>query len=201
MKQALKALDWPAKVLRSTGVRAWSVTSAVSPPTRSFPLKDQVILVLEQEQRDNSDVVATTAKKIYTTVPKFPSNVQAGHVLPAQAPGVVPTKFEQLEKRVSDLAAQVTSSQETTSATLVKVQNKLQALDTKVNDQETRVDSKLEAMLEKLMTSQQNCFGQLERTNAKAIAELRNEYVTGYSELKEILSNSPKTRRVEEGAP
>ena len=201
LKQALKALDWPAKVLRSTGVRAWSVTSAVSPPTRSFPLKDQVILVLEQEQRDNSDVVATTAKKIYTTVPKFPSNVQAGHVLPAQAPGVVPTKFEQLEKRVSDLAAQVTSSQETTSATLVTVQNKLQALDTKVNDQETRVDSKLEAMLEKLMTSQQNCFGQFERTNAKAIAELRNEYVTGYSELKEILSNSPKTRRVEEGAP
>eukprot|EP00435_Cladocopium_sp_Y103_P007076 s4592_g2.t1 len=69
LKQALKALDWPAKVLRSTGVRTWSVTSAVSPPTRSFPLKDQVVLVLEQEQRDNSDVVATTAKKIYTTVP------------------------------------------------------------------------------------------------------------------------------------
>ena len=77
----------------------------------------------------------------------------------------------------------------------------LQALDSKVNSQETRVDSKLEAMLEKLMLNQQNCFGQLEKTNSKAIAELRNEYVTGYTELKEILSNSPKARRVEEIAP
>jgi hypothetical protein len=28
--------------------------------------------------------------------------------------------------------------------------------------------------------------------NSKAIAELRTEYVTGYSELREILTNSPK---------
>ena len=48
---------------------------------------------------------------------------------------------------------------------------------------------------------QQSCFGQLEKANTKAISELRTEYVTGYNELKEILSNSPKSRRVAEAVP
>ena len=57
-------------------------------------------------------------------------------------------------------------------------------------------------MFQKLLENQQSCFGQLEKANAKAISELRTEYVSGYSELKEILSNSPKSRRVvAEGAP
>ena len=38
-------------------------------------------------------------------------------------------------------------------------------------------------------------------SSTKAISELRTEYVTGYNELKEILSNSPKSRRVAEAVP
>ena len=36
---------------------------------------------------------------------------------------------------------------------------------------------------------------------SQAISELRTEYVTGYSELKDILSNSPMARRLAEAAP
>ena len=42
LKQALKALNWPVKVLRSAGIRAWTITSSVHPPTRSFPIKGTV---------------------------------------------------------------------------------------------------------------------------------------------------------------
>ena len=56
-------------------------------------------------------------------------------------------------------------------------------------------------MFAKLVANQQTCFGQLEQANMKAISELRTEYVSGYNELKEILSNSPKARRVAEAAP
>ena len=41
---------------------------------------------------------------------------------------------------------------------------------------------------------------ELEAANKAAISTLRNEYNTGYTELKELLANSPKARRVGEGA-
>ena len=198
LKQALKALEWPAKVLRSTGVRVWTVMSAVHPPTRSFPLRGQDVLVIEQEQRNTADVVATTAKKLHATVPKFQVSPQ---VLPTTTSGAIPAKFEQLEQRVTDLAAQVAKTQESTATSLAQVQASVQSIETRVGDHEATVDWKMESMLEKLMLNQQQCFGKLEQANAKAISELRSEYVTGYSELKDILSHSPKTRRVEEGAP
>ena len=36
----------------------------------------------------------------------------------------------------------------------------------------------------------------LAKSNEQAITSLRAEYQTGYTELKEILSNSPKARKV-----
>ena len=77
----------------------------------------------------------------------------------------------------------------------------MQAIDARVNAHESQFDAKVEAMFAKLMANQQSCFGQLEKANTKAISELRTEYVTGYNELKEILSNSPKSRRVAEAVP
>jgi len=70
-----------------------------------------------------------------------------------------------------------------------------------VNSQEIKMDTKIETMFNKLLQNQQSCFGQLEKTNAKVISELRTEYVAGYSELKDILSNSPKARRLAEVSP
>ena len=198
LKQALKALLWLHKVLRSGGIRAWTVTSSVEPPARSFPLRLATVLVLEQEQRYTNDVVATTAKKLQHNLPKLvPAFAPAG----SSTPAAVPAKFEQLECRVAELADQVAKTQTDQAATIAEVKAAVHSIDQRVNEQEHKMDTKFESMFNKLLQNQQNCFGQLEKANTKAISELRNEYVTGYSELKDILSNSPKARRLAEAAP
>ena len=71
LKQALRALNWPVKVLRSAGIKAWTITSSVSPPTRSFPIRGSVVLVIEQESKDTHGVVATTARRLRPTLAKL----------------------------------------------------------------------------------------------------------------------------------
>ena len=198
IKQALKALTWKAKVLRSSGIKAWTVTSAHQPPTRSFPLRGAVVLVIEQVAKDTHDVVATTARKLHTTVPKIAATSSQASF---QVQTTVPAKFDQLESKVAELAAQFAQAQTDTAASISTVQTAVQAIDAKVNAQETKFDTKVEEMFAKLVANQQTCFGQLEQANMKAISELRTEYVSGYNELKEILSNSPKARRIAEAAP
>ena len=198
LKQASKALQWPVKVLRSAGIRAWTVTSSSPPPTRSFPLRQAVVLVLEQEYRNTHDVVATTARKLQTNLPKIAPSVPQPS---SSSQSAGPAKFEQLESRVAELAEQVVKTQTDTAASIAEVQTVVQAIDEKVNSQEIKMDTKIETMFNKLLQNQQSCFGQLEKTNAKVISELRTEYVAGYSELKDILSNSPKARRLAEVSP
>ena len=195
---ALKALQWSVKVLRSAGIRAWTVTSSSPPPTRSFPLRQAVVLVLEQEYRNTHDVVATTARKLQTNLPKIVPSVPQPS---SSSQSAVPAKFEQLESRVAELVEQVVKTQTDTAASIAEVQTVVQAIDEKVNSQETKLDTKIKTMFNKLLQNQQSCFRQLEKTNAKAISELRTEYVAGYSELKDILSNSPKARRLAEVPP
>lgn len=198
LKQALKALNWPVKVLRSAGIRAWTINSSEQPPTRSFPIKGSVVLVIEQENRNAHDVVATTARRLQPNLPKVSMSCSQASQ-PHQ--NAVPAKFEQLETRVAELAAQVVQTQADTNASLAEVQTSIHAIEEKVNAQEIQFDNKVEAMFAKLLANQQSCFGQLEKSNAKAISELRTEYVSGYNELKEILSNSTKSRRVADAVP
>ena len=143
-------------------------------------------------------MVATTARRLQPNLPKIAMSCSQASA-PQQS--AVPAKFEQLETRVTELAAQVAQSQVDTNASFAEVQSTLQAVEEKVLVQESQFDTKVEAMFAKLMANQQSCFGQLEKSNAKAISELRTEYVSGYNELKEILSNSPKSRRVAEAVP
>ena len=112
----------------------------------------------------------------------------------ASSQSAVPAKFKQLKSRVAELAEQVVKTETDTAASIAEVQTIVQEIDEKMNFQETKMDTKTETMFSKLM----QCFGlqSKKKANAKAISELRTEYVAEYSELKDILSNSPKARRL-----
>ena len=49
LKQALKALNWPVKVLRSAGIRAWTITIPHNPLRGLSPLKDRLCWSLNRK--------------------------------------------------------------------------------------------------------------------------------------------------------
>ena len=109
--------------------------------------------MLEQEYRNTHDVVATTARKLQTNLPKIvPSVPQPSSS--SQSAG--PAKFEQLESRVAELAEQVVKTQTDTAASIAEVQTVVQAIDEKVNSQEIKMDTKIETMFNKLLQNPQS---------------------------------------------
>ena len=56
LKVALRALKWPVRVSRSSGYKAWVVFSAVAPPTRSFPLAGDTVVVIESSNNTRGPV-------------------------------------------------------------------------------------------------------------------------------------------------
>ena len=92
----------------------------------------------------------------------------------ASSQSAVPAKFKQLKSRVAELAEQVVKTETDTAASIAEVQTIVQAIDEKMNFQETKMDTKTETMFSKLM----QCFGlqSKKKANAKAISELRTEY-------------------------
>ena len=99
-------------------------------------------------------------------------------------------KINALEQRDA-LAAQVSENHR-------EVTHKVQQVAAEFQTIETKIGSQLEGMFSKFLEwCQTKNFAELESNNKAAIGALRNEYQTGYSEIKELLSNSPKTRRVE----
>ena len=195
VKLALKALAWPARVSRASGYRAWTVFSANDPPTRSFPLQGQVVIVTEQISSSNGTVTGTTLRKLPQQVAVRQDVLPAAQVV---APTPMLTQIEEkstakinaLEQRVDALAAQVSENHRDVTQKVQQVAAEFQTI-------ETKIGSQLEGMFSKFLDCQTKNFAELESNNKAAIGALRNEYQTGYSEIKELLSNSPKTRRVE----
>ena len=199
LKQALKALGWTARVSKSSGFRAWAVFSQQDPPTRAFPLLQATVVIAEQQSATLGTIAGSTLRK-----PPPGLSVQVDTVV-AASPGTLPTeKFAQLEEkanakvavleqRVDALAAQVSSQNEQVNTKIDQVAHDVQGI-------EHRFSQQLDGMFTKFLQCQQKSFGELEAANKAAISTLRNEYNTGYTELKELLANSPKARRVGEGA-
>ena len=195
VKQALKALQWQARVSRASGFRAWSVFSSIDPPTRSFPLQGHVVVISEQTTKSTGAVTGTTLRRLPQQVAVKQDVVAASHtILPTtmmtQLEEKSEAKIHALEQRMDALTAQVADNHK-------EVTNKVQQVTQEFQTIETRIGSQLEGMFSKFMDCQTKNFADLESTNKAAISALRNEYQTGYSEIKELLSNSPKTRRVE----
>lgn len=59
----------------------------------------------------------------------------------------------------------------------------------------------MSAMFEKLLNQQQTAMTQLQRTTETHIQSLRTECMSGYTELGEILSQSPKQHKGVESQP
>lgn len=76
------------------------------------------------------------------------------------------------------------------------MEHEVKTIGQQVTKQSADLDNKLQNMFDKLFANQQSCIQQLEKSNEQAITSLRAEYQSGYTELKEILANSPKARKV-----
>ena len=59
----------------------------------------------------------------------------------------------------------------------------------------------MSAMFEKLLNQQQTAMTQLQRATETHIQSLRAERMSGYTELREILSQSPKQHKGVESQP
>ena len=195
LKLALKALSWQARVSRASGFRAWSVFSSSDPPTRSFPLQGQIVIISEQTAVSTGTVTGTTLRKLPHQVAVKQDTIAA---VQATFPTTMMTQIEEksaakisaLEQRMDALTAQVAENHKEVSTKVQQVTQEFQTI-------ETKLGSQLEGMFSKFMECQNKNFAELESTNKAAVTALRNEYQTGYSEIKELLSNSPKTRRVD----
>eukprot|EP00438_Fugacium_kawagutii_P030029 Skav210980 [mRNA] locus=scaffold712:336637:344883:- [translate_table: standard] len=209
VKQALRALAWPAKVQRSTGSRSWNVTAQEAPPTRSFPLKGSNVLIVEQVAEQRGPVVATTMRKYASArlqiapVASGPST-SFGGALPnsklAQVEEQTATKVQALESRLDALSEQVEKNQQIADGKLQGLQTGLAVVQQQVDSQGAQLDSKMTDMFEKLLKSQAEGISRIEQSNRRTIDGLRQEYKAGYTELKDLLNNSPKARRVDSQA-
>ena len=199
VKLTLKALNWPARVSKACGFRAWAVFSSSDPPTRSFPVQGQIVVISEQVSQSLNTVTGTTLKRL-------PQHVAVKQDAPAPSSACLPTtmvaqveeksnaKITALEQRMDVLAAQVVENHKEVTDKVQQVANECQSI-------ESKIGSQLDSMFSKFMQCQNKNFADLESTNKAAISALRDEYQSGYSEIKELLSNSPKARKVMPAVP
>ena len=205
LKAALRTLKWEVKVSKSAGYRAWTVFSAVDPPTRSFPLHKTTVVILRVDQSQQGPVLATSSKHQPGLKLRLPSSqdVRADIELPSgvtskysQLADQSNAKVTELESKVQKLTDTLEQSQKDVSQRFEVVEQEVKSIGQQVAKQSTDLDDKLQSMFDKLFANQKSCMDKIERSNEQAITSLRAEYQTGYTELKEILSNSPKTRKV-----
>ena len=199
VKLTLKALNWQARVSKACGFRAWSVFSSTDPPTRSFPVQGQVVIISEQVSQSLNTVTGTTLKRL-------PQHVAVKKDTPASSSTGLPTtmlaqveeksnaKITALEQRVDTLTAQVADNHK-------EVTHKVQQVATECQAIESKIGTQLDSMFAKFLQCQNKNFADLESTNKAAITALRDEYQSGYSEIKDLLSNSPKARKVMPAVP
>ena len=203
LKVALRALKWPVRVSRSSGFKAWVVFSAVVPPTRSFPLAGETVVVIESSNNTRGPVVASSGKNTQGFQLRIPDSAQ---IVPLEISGEVCSKYEQLTKqadqKVSDLetkmqslATKVEGQQAASDSRFKALEDKVQTVGDQVQTQSKDLDAKLETMFDRLFSNQQTCLEKIEKTSELAISGLRSEYQQGYTELKELLSQSPTKAR------
>ena len=84
VKLVFKALGWQARVSKASGFRAWAVFSSNAPPTRSFPLQGQVVIISEQISQSPSTVTGATWKRL-------PQHVAIKNDTPASSSACPPT--------------------------------------------------------------------------------------------------------------
>ncbi len=203
LKVALRALKWPVRVSRSSGFKAWVVFSAVAPPTRSFPLGGETVVVIESSNNTRGPVVASSGKNTQGFQLRIPDTSQP---VSLEVSNEVCSKYDQLSKqadqkvtdleaKMQSLATKVDGQQEATDSRFNALESKVQAVGDQVQSQSKDLDSKLEGMFNKLFSNQQTCLEKIEKTSELAISGLRNEYLQGYTELKELLSQSPTKAR------
>ena len=204
-KAALRTLKWEAKVSKSAGFRAWTVFSAVDPPTRSFPLHAATDVVLRVDQAQQGPVLATSSKQKFGQKLRLP--VTQASKTENEVPSGIATKYSQLadqsnakvaelENKFQKLSDAVDKSQLENAQRFDAVEHEVKTIGQQVTKQSADLDNKLQNMFDKLFANQQSCIQQLEKSNEQAITSLRAEYQSGYTELKEILANSPKARKV-----
>ena len=205
LKAALRTLKWQVKVSKSAGYRAWTVFSSADPPTRSFPLHKTTIVILRVDQSHQGPVLATSSKHqpgLKLQLPQsqstkadidLPSGVASKY---SQLADQSHAKVTELENKVQKLADTLDQSQKDVSQRFEVVEQEVKTIGQQVTKQSADLDDKLQSMFDKLFANQKSCMDKLEKSNEQAITSLRSEYQTGYTELKEILSNSPKTRKV-----
>lgn len=206
LKVALRALKWQVRVSRSSGFKSWVVFSDMVPPTRSFPLAGDTVVVIESSGNGSGPVVASSGKKNQGLALKVSP---VSPVAPTDVSAEVSSKFDQLAKqadqKVIDLEAKVQSlstkiddQQEKNDTRFSDIESQVKSVGDQMKQQSTDLDAKLEGMFGKLLANQQSCFEKMEKNSELAITALRTEYQTGYTELKEILSQSPtaKARKV-----
>ena len=203
LKVALRALKWQVRVSCSSGFKPWVVFSDMVPPTRSFPLAGDTVVVIESSGNGSGPVVASSGKKNQGLALKVSP---VSPVAPADVSTEVSSKFDQLAKqadqKVIDLEAKVQSlstkiddQQEKNDTRFTDIESQVKGVGEQVKQQSTDLDAKLEGMFGKLLANQQSYFEKMEKDSELAITALRTEYQTGYTELKEILSQSPTAKR------
>ena len=205
LKAALRSLKWAVRVSKASGFRAWTVFSCQGPPTRSFTLNKATIVVIRVDAETTGPIVASSQKQTPKLQLKLPAAAVA--TTPIPIPSEVNTKFEQitaqsnaavgeLEAKVNKLSQSLQEVKENTDTRIQSVENEVKSVSAQVKQQHSALDSKLESMFDQLFSNQKSCMEKLEKSNEQAVQALRQEYQSGYSELKDILSNSPKTRKV-----
>eukprot|EP00438_Fugacium_kawagutii_P008451 Skav217432 [mRNA] locus=scaffold1729:255000:261242:+ [translate_table: standard] len=184
LKQALATMGWPARVSRAAGYKAWSVFAASDPPTRSFPLKQATVMIVE--------------------------------AVPSVKTGPAASRVTTLEKKFEALAETVTTSQQATAKNVEDLTRTVAQVNQQLDDQSRTFQTQLKSMFTKLADTQQAGFAALEKAshnalesslqglrkeNSEAMKAMRAEFETGYQELKDILANSPKARKVDGNTP
>eukprot|EP00438_Fugacium_kawagutii_P004973 Skav222404 [mRNA] locus=scaffold4422:467384:476455:+ [translate_table: standard] len=216
LKQALAAMGWSARVSRTAGYRAWSVFASTDPPTRCFPLKDEMVMVVESSQTKTSGPILGTTSKHFrsNTVHLGPLENQATSVCPQS----VATKFEQLdsqatarvstlEQKFEALAESVASSQAATNKSVSELAQSVGTLNNHMQEQARAYDQQLKTMFGQLAKKQDDGFEALERASEltlkglrqehqNAMKSMRQDFETSYKELRDIFTHSPKARKV-----
>lgn len=158
-------------------------------------------MIVEQNQRNTGPVVATTMKRfashsLQVSQPSVgPSCALSSNVATtklAQVEHQAATKITALESHVDTLAEQVAKQQQVTEGKMQGLQTGLSLVQQQVEAQSSQMDSKLTDMFQRLLNSQTEGIARIESSNRRTIEGLRQEYQTGYTELKALLDHSPK---------
>jgi len=210
LKAALKAFAWPVRVSRTAGYRAWTVFASDDPPARSFELDGISVVIMSQKSKSAGPIVASVGKSKPAGSVKL---AEAGHVLTQpRLDDAFASKFtlleqqatekvEKLEKRVDEIADQLKTQGSQQDQRMTQVQQEVTHLHQTVGTLSSSIETNMSAMFEKLLNQQQSAMTNLQRTTETHIQSLRTECMSGYSELREILSQSPKRHKGVESQP